>query len=68
MTQTHISDRLGSTLELDTILEVVHVVAHRHEQVEEQLAANLHLRLHGPTALERLPTSNNQGQVMSAQP
>jgi 5-methylcytosine-specific restriction endonuclease McrA len=53
------SDGLGSTLNIE-ILKIIHVVAHRNKQVEEQLATNLHLHLHGAAALERLPASNNK--------
>lgn len=62
------SDRLGSpsVAQLD---DVVEVVAHGHEQVEEELAAAaLHLGLHGAAALERLAAADDEGEVVSAEP
>lgn len=43
------------------------MIAHRHEQIKEQFAANLHFHLHGSASLERLATPNDQSKVMSAQ-
>ena len=41
---------------------IIHVLTHRHEQVEKQSAApHLHLHLHGSAALENLATPDNQG-------
>jgi len=40
--------------------QVIHVVAHCHEEIKEQFAANLHFHLHGAATLKRLPASNNQ--------
>jgi len=45
--------------------EVVHVVAHGDEEVEEELAALLHLDLHGATSLEGVPASNDESKVVS---
>jgi len=42
------------------------VVAHRDEQIKEQLATHLHLHLHGAATLERFPASDNECEVMSA--
>lgn len=47
--------------------EVVHVVAHCHKQVEEQLASFLHLHLQGSAALKSLTTADDKSKVMSAQ-
>ena len=48
--------------------DVVEVVAHGDEQVEEQLAAaGFHLSLHGAAALECLAAADDQGEVMGAQ-
>ena len=52
---------------LPDLRKVVHVVAHCHKQIKEQLAATLHLHLHGSTSLEGLATANNESQVMSTQ-
>ncbi len=43
------------------------MVAQAHKQIEEQFAANLHLRLHRSTPLEDLATADDQGQIMSAE-
>jgi len=42
------------------------MVAHRHEEIKEQFAANLHLHLHGAAALEGAAASNNEREVMSS--
>jgi len=44
------------------------MVAHGHEQVEEELAALFHLGLHGSAPLECLATSDDQSEIMGAEP
>lgn len=44
------------------------MVAHGDEQVKEKFTAPFHLRLHGSAPLECLATSDDQGEVMSAEP
>lgn len=44
------------------------MVAHCHEQIKKQLAAVLHFHLHGPTPLECLAASDDESQIVSAQP
>lgn len=44
------------------------MVAHGDEQIEKQFATAFHFHLHGPAPLESLATSDDQGQVMSAEP
>jgi len=58
-------DSSGRALYIE-LLNVIHVVAHRDEQIKEQLAPHLHLHLHGAAALKRLTASNNECEVMSA--
>jgi len=48
------------------LLDIVHVVAHRDKQIEEQFATHFHLHLHSATTFERLSASNNERKVMSA--
>jgi len=50
----------GPGRRLVDIGQVIHVVAHGHEEIKEQFAANLHFHLHGAATLKRLPASNNQ--------
>jgi len=40
---------------------IIHVVTHRDEKIEEQFATILHFHLHGSTSLESLATSDYQG-------
>ena len=47
--------------------KVIHVVDHRHEKIEEELATILHLILHCAAALEGLASPNNEGQVVRSQ-
>lgn len=47
--------------------QVVHVIDHGDEQVEEQLAAMLHLILHGTAALECVSSANDKRKVVSPQ-
>jgi len=49
------------------IHNVIHMVAQRDEQIEEEFPTTLHLRLHGAAPLKRLATSDDQGQVVSAE-
>jgi hypothetical protein len=58
-TNAHFSDGLGGPFGVE-IFQIIHVVAHGHEQVKEQFATNLHLHLHSAATLKRLPASNNQ--------
>jgi len=60
-------DGPGSSANIVRIRKVIDMVAHRHEQVEEDFPPHLHLHLHGTTTLEGLTTANNQGEVVSAQ-
>lgn len=55
----------GQLPDLDNVIDVI---AHSHEQIEKQFATTLHLHLHGSAPLESLATSNDQSQVMSAEP
>lgn len=43
------------------------MIRHSHEQVEEQLAAILHLVLHGAAALECVPATDDQGEIVRPQ-
>jgi len=52
------SQRDEELLHLD---DIIHVVAHRHEEIKEQFATILHLLLHGAAPLERLRRTDNQG-------
>jgi hypothetical protein len=47
--------------------QVIHVVHHGNKQVEEQLAAVLHLLLHCATAFECVSRANDQSQIMGPQ-
>ena len=47
--------------------EVIHVIDHRDEQVEEQLAAILHLVLHRPTAFESVSAADDQSEIVGSQ-
>ena len=47
--------------------DIIHMVAHCHEQVKEQLAAFLHLHLQCSALLENLSTSDDQSKIMSSQ-
>lgn len=44
--------------------EVVHVVYHGDEEIEEELAAILHFSLHCAAALERVSGSNDEREVV----
>jgi hypothetical protein len=47
--------------------DVVNMIAQRHEQIEEQLAAALlHFHLHRATSFECSSTANDQSEVMSS--
>lgn len=48
-------------------LEVIHVVAHGDEQVEEELATALHLVLHGSAALEGVAGADDEGEVVGTE-
>lgn len=48
------------------VAQVIHVVAHRHEEIEPQPAALLHLDLHGTAALERAAGSDDQRQIVGS--
>jgi hypothetical protein len=46
---------------------VIHMVAQRHKEIKEQLAASgMHLQLHSSASLEGVPTADYKGQVMSS--
>jgi len=47
--------------------DVVHVVAHSHEQIEKQFSAHFHLHLHGAASLKGRSTPNDESQVMCPQ-
>ena len=53
---------------LPNIHNVVHMVAQCHEKVKEKLTAILHFCLHGSAPLKCLATSDDQGEIMSAEP
>lgn len=58
---------LGRTV-ISDVDDVVQVVAHGNEQVEEQLAAaGLHLSLHGAATLKRLAAADDQSKVVSTE-
>jgi len=64
--RTHLYS-LGRTV-IGDINDVVQVVAHGNEQIEEQLAAAcLHLSLHGAAALERLAATYDECKIMSTE-
>jgi hypothetical protein len=52
---------------LPRVNQVIDMVAHCHEQVEEQLSPHLHLILHGSTTFECFTAANNQSEVVGAQ-
>jgi len=56
----HPSDRSWSAFHRGNALQIIHVVAHGHEQIEKHLASNLHLHLHGSASLESLAASDDQ--------
>jgi len=60
-------DDFGRTAVAD-LDNVIDVIAHGHKQIEEQFAPFLHFHLHGSATLESLATSDDQCQVMSAEP
>lgn len=47
--------------------EVVHVIDHGDEQVEEEFATVLHLVLHRPAALEGVASPDDESEVVSTQ-
>jgi hypothetical protein len=47
---------------------IIDMIAQRNKQVEEKFTPTLHLQLHGSAPLKCLATSNDQGQIMSAEP
>lgn len=47
---------------------VIDVIAHCHKQIEKQFTTFLHFHLHSTAPLESLATSDDQRQVMSAEP
>ena len=47
--------------------DVIYVVTHCHEQVEEQLPPFFHLHLQCPTLFEDLPASDDHRQIMGTQ-
>ena len=60
-------DGPGSSANVVRVHQIIDMIAHRHEQVEEDFSPHLHLHLHGATTLEGLTTANNQSEVVSAQ-
>lgn len=63
-------DRGGSgclARRLDRHAQVVHVVDHGNEQVEEQLTAILHLVLHRAAALEGVARTDDEREVVSTE-
>lgn len=62
----HVSSReYDSRMDLRSTGNVIHVVAKSHEEVEEQLTpTGMHLQLHGSTTLERVPTADDECEVM----
>lgn len=59
--------RCKSLVAAFSALKVIHVVAHGDKQVEEELAAMLHLVLHRAAALECVARADDEGQVVGAQ-
>ena len=47
---------------------IIHMITQSHKQIKEKFPTTFHFRLHGSAPLKCLATSNNQGQVMSAEP
>ena len=47
---------------------VINMVAKCDEQIKEKFTATLHFRLHGSAPLKCLATSDDQGEIMSAEP
>lgn len=43
------------------------MIAHRNEEIEEQLPTFFHLHLHGATSLESVSAADDESQVMSSQ-
>lgn len=60
------SDGLGGP-SIAHLHHIVQVIAHSDEQVKEKFTAPFHLRLHGSAPLKCLATSDDQGEVMSAE-
>lgn len=47
--------------------QIIHMIDHGDEEIEEELATILHLILHGATALERVARTDNEREVMRTQ-
>jgi hypothetical protein len=61
-----LSSRVDDSLVRRLLRQVVHVVDHGNEQVEEEFATILHLVLHCATALEGVTSSDDEGEIVCA--
>lgn len=52
---------------LQSIIQIIHMIAHGNKQIEKPRMTILHLYLHCPASLENISRANNHSQVMSAQ-
>lgn len=50
------------------IHDIIDMVTHGHKQVKEQFPPLLHFHLHGSATLEGLPATDDECEVVSAQP
>lgn len=51
-----------------SIHDIIAMVTHGHEQVKEQFPPKFHFHLHGSATLEGLPATDDEREVVSAQP
>ena len=54
--------------DLPNIHNIIDMITQRNKQIKEKFPATLHFHLHGATPLKCLATSNDQGEIMSAEP
>ena len=52
---------------LQSIIQIIHMIAHGNKQIEKPRMTILHLDLHSPASLKDISRANNHSQVMSAQ-
>ena len=62
----HAHDAEGNSLVTRTLRQVVHVIGHGDEEVEEELAALLHFLLHRSTPLEGVARADDECEIVSS--
>lgn len=50
------------------IYDIIDMITHGYKQVKEQFPPHLHFHLHGSTTLECFPATDDECEIMSAQP